>query len=292
MKGRGRKTLVLVLVVLTGLFITSNIPLSEGGGLLDRLLGNFKKEHKPVEPLVPEGVQIKPGFKPGKGVPIGTVQMVTGQVLVVHKGESAAYKLDKNLPVFTGDILISEEASRASIKLNDRSVIGLAPQSKLVIDKSIYDPEKNKRSSFVSLLWGKARFVVAKISGDSEYQVKTPTAVCGVRGSDFALAVTPELEETSALPGFLQPLVVGKAYAQVVISAMTMVVTGANTTVAFTGAVGGTQIVGSLSLSFATATAAASAAAALTPAMVGAILNSIFPNLAAISMPPGFREGH
>ena len=193
MKAGRKKTFVLAAVIMVGLFLTLNISVSEGGSLMDRLLGNFKKEHKPVKPLLPPGVEVKAGFEPGKGPAIGKAQMVQGEALVVHKGESVAYNLKKDIPLFTGDMLVTKEKSRVSVILNDQSGFALAPVSKLVIDKSIYDPEKKRRASRLSLWFGRARFMVAKISGKSEYKVRTPTAVCGVRGSDFAMAVTPVL---------------------------------------------------------------------------------------------------
>ena len=283
MKKAGRKkTIMLAAAVMVGLFLTLNISISEGEGLMDRLLGNFKKEHKPAKPLLPAGVAVKPGFEPGKGPAIGKAQMVQGEALVVHKGESVAYNLKKDIPLFTGDMLVTMEKSRVSVILQDQSVFALAPVSKLVLDKSIYDPEKKRRSSRLSLWFGRARFMVAKITGRSEYKVRTPTAVCGVRGSDFALAVTPGVVKTSSLPAFL---CLNEAFAAN--GQTTTLLTGEGTTADFTGDTGPSQTVGSNSLSSSSSGGSPTTPLAVAAGVVGSILGVVGPGLAAISMPPG-----
>ena len=43
-----------------------------------------------------------------------------------------------------------------------------------------------------SLLAGKIRTVAAKTGGITDYRFKTPTAICGVRGTDFGMEVQPD----------------------------------------------------------------------------------------------------
>ncbi|MBW2615051.1 MAG: FecR domain-containing protein, partial [Deltaproteobacteria bacterium] len=166
--------------------------------------------------------------------------------------------------------------SRVSVRLNDRSVFALAPVSKLVIDKSVYDPAKKKRSSLLSLWFGRARFVVAKIMGEkkADYKVKTPTAVCGVRGSDFGLAVAPIEEKTSSLRNFFASLSpVSIAHAQAPGTLVTVVVA--------------IQTVVPNSMCAAAAAKGATAVTTLASSIVQGILNQIAAQLAAVSMPPG-----
>lgn len=289
MKNRKKMLIVSFLLLITGLLFTINIPSGESASFAESLLGKFKKEYKPPQPLLPPDVQIKPGFEPGKGMAIGNVQMVQGDVYVVHKGQPSAYKLKKDNPLFTEDTLVTSERARLSASLNDKSVFSLSSNSKLVLDQSIYDPSKNERTSVLSLLFGKARFIVSKISKREDYRVKTPTAVCGVRGSDFAINVSPDTEEITALQTLLSYLVpVREARAAVPGALLTTVVTGEATTVGFVGTIGGTQVVGPFAVC-----AASTGAAAIAPITVGAIaaggaLGAVGPGLASMSMPPGY----
>ncbi len=274
-------------VMVLGSALMFNTGKTGADSLSDRILNYLKKEAEPVEPLLPPGVKLKPGFEPGEGPIIGNLQMVQGDVLVFHRGESIAYKLQKDNPLYTGDTLITGDRSRANALLNDRSVISLAANSKLVIDESFYDPQEEKRSSLLSLLFGKARFIVAKLRGDSRYAINTPTAVCGLRGSDLALAVLPEENDVSFLPrlfALLNP--VNRAHAQAPLPLATFLVTGAETTVSFTGAAGAAQTVGPFAVSAASAGAAAAAPITVGAVAAGAVLEVVGPGLAAMSMPP------
>ena len=133
------------------------------GSSAESLLEKFQKEYRPAVSLLPADVSIKPGFEPSEGSPIGNVQMVQGDVYVVHKGSSSAYLLKENLPLFVADTLVSGERSRLSAKMRDKSVFALAPNSKLVLDKSFYDPSKDERSSLLTLLFGKTSMILESI---------------------------------------------------------------------------------------------------------------------------------
>lgn len=217
----------VIITAILGLCIVSSYAGDKPG---DQLTEVFKKDIKPRISLIPAGVKIAEDFRPGKGEAIGTVKDITGMVLSIHRDEKTAYILKKGNKLYTSDILISEEQSKAQAELNDGSFITLGPYTKIVFDKSVYDPSKSTRNSLLNLLFGKARFIVTKLVNIrySRFNVKTPTATAGVRGSDFALCVAPG-----------SPLT-------------TTIMTGEDTTVTFAGNTGPTQLVGPMSASRAT----------------------------------------
>ncbi len=141
----------------------------------------------------------------------------------------------------------------------------------------------------MSVLWGQVRFIADKVAGKPNFTVKTKTAVCGVRGSDFAISVGPAGEETSSIQKFFAVLfLVREAHAFMPGVLMTTVVTGSATIVTFTGTVGAVQVIGANSLC-----AAVAGATAITPLMIGAaaasaVLDSVGPGL-ALSMPPEYE---
>ena len=264
---------------------------SVGADNSQRYLKNFKV-FEPAKPLLDPDIQIKPEFVEGKGAWIGHIQKIQGKVYVIHKGEKVAYVLKKKLPLFTGDTLITEKRSRVNAAMNDKSVFALAPLSKLVIDKSVYDPEKNTRNSLMSVLWGQVRFIADKVAGKPNFTVKTKTAVCGVRGSDFAISVGPAGKNTSSISKrnfFADLFLIREAHAFLPMALVTTVVTGPATTVGFAGTVGAVQVVGASSLC-----AAVAGATAITPVVIGAaaasaVLSSVGPGLATLSMPPEYE---
>ena len=152
-------------------------------------------------PKLPEGLIMQKEFRPGLGAPVGKVQVVQGKVIIIHGKSIRGYWAKKGLPLYKGDTIVTQKKARISFKMNDKSIMTLSSNTKLVINESIYKPKKKRRSSFFGLALGKARFFVTKLLNfkRSEFKVKTRTAVCGVRGSDFIIVATEKLTEVTAL---------------------------------------------------------------------------------------------
>ena len=153
------------------------------------------------ESMLPEGLIIEDKFKPGFGSPVGKVLLVQGKVVIIHSGMVRGYWAKKDLSLFKGDTIITREKGRIQFELNDESILTLASRTKLVINRSVYDPRKKSRSSFLGMPLGKVRFWVKKLIDlrYSEFKVKTITLTVGVRGSDFIIMATPKLTEVTAL---------------------------------------------------------------------------------------------
>jgi len=142
--------------------------------------------------VLPEGLVMENTFSPGRGRPVGKVQQVQGDVVIMHAKVLKGYKAVRGVRLYKGDSIMTLEDGRVRFKLNDGSILSLASETKMKITKSVYQKKKKRRSSFFQMALGKARLLVVKALGfkRSEFKVKTPTAVCGVRGSDFILEVT------------------------------------------------------------------------------------------------------
>jgi len=150
--------------------------------------------------VLPENLPILDDFKAGLGKPIGLVQRVKGEAVVMHADVFEGYRLREGLLLYKGDTLMTLEKGRVRIKLNDGSLLSQSSNTNITLNKSVYDRNKKTRSSFLGMALGKARFLVSKLFSfkRSEFKVKTPTAVCGVRGSDFALEVTADVTRATA----------------------------------------------------------------------------------------------
>lgn len=281
-----KKTIVYCLMIL-GIFLFTGISVLYSGDSGIKLLENFKP-YEPEIPLIPKYVKINPDFKEGVGKKIGYIHKVQGNAYVIHFGEKIAYQLKRKNPLFLNDTLITSPKSRVSAVMKDKSVLALAPMAKLTIDKSEYTESifRPKRSSVIKLVWGSARFIVKKISGKSDFVVKTKTAVCGVRSTDFAVSVAPvdKAKKLSALDqfiAFLRP--VQNAHALAPGQIITTVLTGQNSTVGLTGNIGGTTIVGSSSVAGAVGGNPASGASAVGAGSANGILGDVAPGLGSAS---------
>jgi hypothetical protein len=164
------------------------------------LLGSTFAYSSP-ESMLPKDLIIEDIFKPGYGSPVGHVLLVQGNVVIMHKDKLRGYRAKKDLPLFKRDIIVTQEKGRIRFEMNDGSILTLGSITKLVIDRSVYDAKKKSRFSFFRLALGKARFWAKKLVDlrYSKFKVRTPTAVVGVRGSDFIIKTTAKLTEVTAL---------------------------------------------------------------------------------------------
>ncbi|MBW2610799.1 MAG: FecR domain-containing protein [Deltaproteobacteria bacterium] len=151
--------------------------------------------------LLPAGAVVADTFTPGFGAPIAKVQRVKGEVVVLHAHEAnKGYRVRPGLMLYKGDTIVTMKKGKVRFKMNDGSILSLASRTKLELNKSVYDQKKKSRSSFLNMAFGKARFLVAKLLKfkRSEFKVKTPTAVCGVRGSDFVIEASPQITSVTS----------------------------------------------------------------------------------------------
>ena len=152
------------------------------------------------ETLLPEDPIIEDSFEPGYGVSVGKVEVVRGKVVIMHADKERGYYAKRGLPLYKGDIIVTLSDGRIKMKLKDESVITMVSNTRLTISKSIFNRAKRRFVSFLKMSIGKARFLVRKVRNmqHPEYRVKTPTAVVGVRGSDFVSEVREGLTIISA----------------------------------------------------------------------------------------------
>jgi hypothetical protein len=151
--------------------------------------------------LLPEGLVVEKTFSPGRGRSVGRVQRVQGEAVIMHADILKGYEAANGMRLYNKDTIITLENAKIRFRLNDGSILSLSSETKLTLNKSVYEKEKKQRSSFLGMAFGKARILVVKLLDfkRSEFKIKTPTAVCGVRGSDFILEATATETTATAL---------------------------------------------------------------------------------------------
>jgi len=93
--------------------------------------------------------------------------------------------------VFQGDVVVTERGGRATLLFNDGSVMRLGSSTTLEINELVYEEEEGVGSYIYNVAAGTVMSIVGSIFGndDSDYEVRTPTAVSGVRGTTFIVKV-------------------------------------------------------------------------------------------------------
>lgn len=116
----------------------------------------------------------------------GTMMVVKGDVKVTSAKSGKTDPAKVGTKVYSGDTIASAADSRAKIVMSDKNVINISPDSKITIEK-YENSEKGGRNVELKVDYGKVRASVEqKYDGEkNKFNIRTPTAVAGVRGTDF-----------------------------------------------------------------------------------------------------------
>ena len=130
---------------------------------------------------------------------VGTVAEMDGTVDIGRGGTWTAAAI--GAPVQQGDQLRTGKPGRLKVVFQDDSVLSVSEQSLVVVNEQVFDPATSKVKSYFDLIHGKLNSIVSDYYGrpGSNYQVKTATAVAGVRGTEFSVSYDPDDQVTEVL---------------------------------------------------------------------------------------------
>ncbi|MBN2496890.1 MAG: FecR domain-containing protein [Deltaproteobacteria bacterium] len=119
-------------------------------------------------------------------MPAGFVALSRAPARIERAGERLPAEIGAAVRV--GDVLVTGEKGRLKVLLSDDSVIALGSRSRLEISAHLFEPSK-RRSTRLTLLDGKVRALVHRaVAGDkADFELRSGTAIAGVRGTEFAL---------------------------------------------------------------------------------------------------------
>jgi FecR-like protein len=126
---------------------------------------------------------------------VGAVTEVEGQAEVLHAGASVWGPLAPGDPILLGDELRTRPDAKLRVVLREDSVLTLAPGSQLAVTEQLVAPAAVSR---FQLLLGTIKAIVTERYSEpnARFEVATPTAIAGVRGTSFLAAYDPAQEET------------------------------------------------------------------------------------------------
>ena len=120
---------------------------------------------------------------------IGQIKVSRGTVTVEHSGQTRPAIVGTRLDA--SDIVKTGADGSVGITMDDDSLLSIGPNSTLSLDRYAFDPLTNKGRFDTSLNKGTLAVVSGRIAKQSPdaMTVRTPTAVLGVRGTEFAVSV-------------------------------------------------------------------------------------------------------
>ncbi len=141
-----------------------------------------------------------------------SVYAACGEILVSKgdvKIESGKDKSIKSAPqgtkVCQGDTVIAGTQSRAKVKMEDGNELNISPDSRILLETYEYKAADNKKKVLLNVLYGKVRAATreenmyndkTKDGQANTFQVKTKSAVAGVRGTDFLTSFDAKTSKT------------------------------------------------------------------------------------------------
>jgi len=121
-----------------------------------------------------------------QAAPVGKFTNIEGNVDVTASGKEAV-KANVGDTLNAGDIIRTKSKSKAEVAFIDGSILRLAENSRLRVSE--FSQDKETRKATLNLFRGKIQNAVKAVSSagaaQSKYEIHTPTAVCGVRGTQF-----------------------------------------------------------------------------------------------------------
>jgi hypothetical protein len=126
--------------------------------------------------------------------PVGAVAALEGSADVLREG-GAWTPLAAGDQIMLGDRVRTAAASKIKILFRDESVMTLAASSEMTVDQQVAAAAPVSR---FSLLVGAVRAIVTEAYGTSgaSFELETPTAIAGVRGTGFIASYDPAASET------------------------------------------------------------------------------------------------
>jgi hypothetical protein len=135
------------------------------------------------------------------GHEVATVAAVVGGAELQRAGAGDWQLMVVGSSLFTGDHVRTRATSRVKLVFQDDSVVDVGPATEMVIDKEDFNQSTRHYRSALKLVTGKIRALVSEYYGapNSRYEVETPTAVAGVRGTEFIVMYDPKADYTDVV---------------------------------------------------------------------------------------------
>jgi len=90
--------------------------------------------------------------------------------------------------IYRNELIKTFDDSATEITFLDETTLTLGPDTSIVLDRFIYDPDKTTNEFVISVTQGVFRFATGTMQNEA-YKVRTPVATIGIRGTVIEVAV-------------------------------------------------------------------------------------------------------
>src|SRR5580698_11502244 len=120
--------------------------------------------------------------QPKIGSTVTTVDQVEGET------EKGTQTITTGTAVYAEELVRTGTRGKAQLLFADRTNLAVAPMTEIRLDKFVYDPNGSQGNVVVVATEGSFRFITGLLPHE-DYEIKTPFATMGVRGTEFIAAI-------------------------------------------------------------------------------------------------------
>lgn len=129
------------------------------------------------------------------------VTLVIGHAYILRDDSPAKIKIKIGQYIMPNDVIITGKGSAVNVVIAKRGLFKIKQNSNVSLKNLIKVDDDNNIAS-IKVTAGKIVLGLQKLKKNSSFEVETPTAVAGVRGTSFMVSV--KQKETSAFPYFVK----------------------------------------------------------------------------------------
>jgi len=126
---------------------------------------------------------------------VGVVKTIKGTVAVYRDGK--ALQVKPGTVLTTADRIVTGKDSAIGIAMKDDTIVSTGSNTTVTLDQFSFNSTSHEGSMALSVLRGSMVFITGLIGkfNPQAVAVKLPTATVGIRGTEFAVEVSPERRE-------------------------------------------------------------------------------------------------
>ena len=139
---------------------------------------------------------------------VGTVTIIKGKATVTRQNRKTQ-KIKVGTPIYQNDNIKTAVGGKLRVVFIDRSIISVGSNSSLTITEYVFSPAKKERAGGIRLAWGKVKCFVNNLTGyrKKKFEVRTNTAVIGVRGTIFLVEYTDAMTKVAAFENAIEVVI-------------------------------------------------------------------------------------
>ena len=121
-------------------------------------------------------------------ITVGNTRVIVRTVIGTFEGDLRVLDLEDD--VYHNELIKTEEESATKLVFLDDTELTLGPDSTVVLDSFVYDPDPSQAAFVMTATKGIFRFASGRLPKNA-YRLHTPAATIGIRGTVLAFSIDP-----------------------------------------------------------------------------------------------------